>query len=359
MNLVRSTSEDSVFLTDCFKQSRGTWERYYLQRLSAGILTLIRESLDKNEQALFNIWTAQDEDLDSRLDVNELHVLLQNLSVRDAGTAESVIQQMELQDDQAIQFTEILTWFNKQQQNPQAPISTSLGLANLFSASSERTKDRLRGLTSREELKQCVLGYRRTLRDVRTYKGQLRLQNLPDDAMDEVSILFDLLQTELSEEAQMLFDLFSEIDSACKGRLNQAQQRDLFRAFDPEASEEEIGIYMKEVNAESSLQYLDFVDWWEQSKRVPQSLVSRKKHSDKFRENAFLQSTGIGSILGGLGFAGPQKGKTLRKLWADVEVEELMQLCSIYRELYLDLRAYKMDGRIAELEATIADILRW
>ena len=87
-------------------------------------------------------------------------------------------------------------------------------------------------------------------------------------------------QSEFDSEADHLFELFLQEDPEITGRLlNPEKQKKVFQNFDPEATEEELEIYIREANAdEEGLNFLDMYDWWLQSKKTPESLVAQKGH---------------------------------------------------------------------------------
>ena len=94
----------------------------------------------------------------------------------------------------------------------------------------------------------------------------------------EIQSVHRLLQKEFEAEAEVLYETFCEADERFKGFLKGSEQRYLMQLIDPDASEEDVSTYVQEINADASgLGFLDLLDWWEQAKEVPQSLVNKNE----------------------------------------------------------------------------------
>ena len=108
---------------------------------------------------------------------------------------------------------------------------------------------------------------------------------------------------------------------------------------------------MQEINAdEGGLGFLDLLDWWEQAKEVPASLVNKNEQRLVTR----LRQRSIGDGLVKL-FADTK----LLQDWGalnDAKPEKMRALVGVHRDLLHDLRNYKVEQDIAKAEVDIAKL---
>eukprot|EP00392_Amoebophrya_sp_AT5.2_P009103 g9131.t1 len=271
-------------------------------------------------------------------------------------------------DPEHVEFVDFLRWFDSAKDHAafaKVGFKMSHSAATLFGSSYVApVGERVRNL-SREQMKRSIVAYRQLYGNLRTWKANQAFRVLPADPMEEVRSLYTMISRELSTENEALFNLFAEHDVDLDGRLDRAEQAKMFKDFDKTATENEVNIYLKEVNADPVLQFLDFLDWWEQSKIVPQSLVSRKALANSLQMQLVSKGETFSTLgqnviakLGADAYLGNLFGHELRKKWAGLSIEDLLKVGESYKILYIDLRNYNLEHQIAQLESGICkDIL--
>ncbi|CAD7933375.1 unnamed protein product [Amoebophrya sp. A25] len=386
--LIKTTDPQAVFFTDCFNDSKRLWEIYYMTEIVKGIQALVDKELEGEEHGFLMLFMKFDLDMSGTLSVDEICDMLTEYGVERKAQArtlaQSILEHTATSREEAarspngrattaadpvsydaVEFVDYLRWFSNNK-NHEAFKEVGFKFAD-FGAQLIGTRhiapvgDRLRTLP-REQLRRAIVNYRALYRSLRVYKSEEAMRSLPDDAVEEVKTLYNLIAKELSMENEALFNLFAEFDEDLDGKLNKTEQAKMFRGFDQTATDNEVQIYLREVNAEPHLhlQFLDFLDWWEQSKMVPQSLVSRKKLGKALQSKLTTSMSTVSTIsqgwlykIGGDSLFGNVFGHPLRKKWESLDVEDLLRLCEVYKILYVDLRNYTLEHEIAQLEAGI------
>ncbi|CAD7958734.1 unnamed protein product [Amoebophrya sp. A120] len=363
--LIKTTDPESVFFTDAFNESKRLWEIFFMGKMVLGIQSLIDKELEGDDHGFFLLFLKYDLNLNGTLSVDEIAEMLHEYGIDQKATAKALARSIEPDDPENVEFVDFLRWFETNGKNHQAFEQVGFRITDsaaklLGTSLIAPITDRVKTNLSREQLKQSIVNYRQLYANLRIYKANQAFRHLPDDPLEEIKVLYSLISKELSTENEALFNLFAEHDNDLDGKLDKDEQRQMFRKFDSSASENEISIYLKEVNADPVLQFLDFLDWWEQSKIVPQSLVSRKKLAKQLANNLLTTTSTASTVgtnllakIGADNLFGNLFGHELRKKWEALGAEDLIKLSEVYKVLYIDLRNYSMEHYVAELETSI------
>ena len=224
---------------------------------------------------------------------------------------------------------------------------------------------------------------------------------------------FDSLLSLITDELRpgperFLFRIFFSLDADRTNGLKPTQQKILFHEIDSRATDRELELYLAEVNCPRAMPFLDLLDWWHQALGCSQSLLNRKAVfkrmvAERQNEERFSAKAGLDWMLGLFSVANPppraaavserggqhcsadvdddapvddivgedvdSRGKKVQSVQNDhpgfstrsvhvAEEVDLTRAFAVYRELYLDLRNFKLDRSVVELESSIVRVLR-
>merc|ERR1712048_774365 len=94
---------------------------------------------------------------------------------------------------------------------------------------------------------------------------------------DALPAYYAQLAKEFDGDAELLFELFNEVDESGNMLLEEAEVQSMLHLLDPGASEKELKRYISEINlSDGPLNFASLLDWWDQARSVSNSLVAEK-----------------------------------------------------------------------------------
>jgi len=339
----------TVYLTSSFRD----WECLYLKRLAKQIHRLVCAELDRTEESLFMAYVYHDSNLDGQLRGEEALSLIEAMH---DYTANAVNQNEILGEDGTITFLSLLKWYSREDGDVQETTTTmtvtSLAVGALGSGyvGSDSRIDAL----SWRELRANILGYRKLYNELRTFKDERRLltarQRERDLGLEEaMTEFYNTLALQFEGDGEHLFELFNEVDESGNMLLETNEVEHLLTLLDTNASQDDLKRYIAEINlADGPLSFASLIDWWDQARNVPNSLVAEKGMALIASVKARVMSKSFGGLM--------SSESTAKKKWIEAAGKGALHLEAL-RDAYVrtlsEVREYKMerDLRAAEVDA--------
>jgi len=350
---VEPLDDEPLFLTS----SHELWAREYYIRFTRRIHQLILDSLEDKEQNLFSYYLLHDVDLNGALEKDEVQDMVAAMS-RSKLNSRSVVDFMRTVDangDGVITFMELLKHWST---HSLAEAALTCRGRNFYGALNtglpddweEQVEERIRRLEPKA-VREGASQYKLTLRyvtewgiinklqDVFTFEG---VEGLVPKTMQQYH---DLLTSEFEGEMDLLFNLFMSVDTSGNMSLEDDEIQQLILLLDPTATGRDIDRYVDEINPEDGvLSFVSLVDWWEQAKSVPNSLVAERGVTFLLNMKARNASNAVLSYFGESDLAKQWK------LLARNEPKKLRTLRENYQQTFVELRRYKLSKRLREIE---------
>eukprot|EP00927_Polykrikos_kofoidii_P011298 TRINITY_DN14780_c0_g2_i1.p1 TRINITY_DN14780_c0_g2~~TRINITY_DN14780_c0_g2_i1.p1 ORF type:complete len:349 (-),score=68.50 TRINITY_DN14780_c0_g2_i1:72-1118(-) len=272
--------DQDIYLTTSHRE----WERHYLKRIAKRIHRLVCSELDSGEESLFMLFTRFDENLDGMITGDEATKLCDSIEEVAPGAINGNSSERSfLQDDGSIMFISLLDWFEENSHLVDSSMAfniSSLTVGILGSGVLENDA-RLDGL-SWVGIQQNIHGYRNLLKQVRKRHDDKVLMIAHENEKESGLIAampsyYDALTRSLDGDKLHLLELFSEVDVSCNMLLEEDEITNFIRLLDQWATPQEVARYTAEMNmSEKTLTFALILDWWDQARSVPNSLVSEK-----------------------------------------------------------------------------------
>lgn len=199
-------------------------------------------------------------------------------------------------------------------------------------------------------LRQNILGYRRILRQLWRLQEE-RALGAPRELESKVGLegampeYHNVLTKEFEYDGEHLFELFCQVDLSGNLLLEEEEVEAFLKLLDTGATDQDLRRYVAEIRIDDDpLSFASLIDWWEQARHVPNSLVSEKG-------TALIASVKAQAARGRVG--GLFYETTFQKRWSEAKADNRLQaLRQAYVRTLRELREYKMerDLRAAEVE---------
>lgn len=266
--------DEAVYLSEAYRD----WEKHYLRRLAMRIHRLLAAELDRSEEALFAIFVQYDANLDGRVRGDEAKQLLKAIEEVAPG---SLAESSPTRKDGNISLVSLLRWYNKHTHQSSYTFSATTLLTGVLGSGMVGCDARLQGLDYLS-LRKNVMGYRRIYSQLRELKEERMLSVLQDKEsqnglLETMPEYYRLLANEFQGDMELLFELFCEVDESNNLLLEECEVEIMLRLMDTAATPEDLRRYIAEINlADGPLSFASLIDWWDQARTVPNSLVSEK-----------------------------------------------------------------------------------
>eukprot|EP00747_Dinoflagellata_sp_TGD_P181442 gnl/TRDRNA2_/TRDRNA2_35276_c0_seq1.p1 gnl/TRDRNA2_/TRDRNA2_35276_c0~~gnl/TRDRNA2_/TRDRNA2_35276_c0_seq1.p1 ORF type:complete len:480 (+),score=88.19 gnl/TRDRNA2_/TRDRNA2_35276_c0_seq1:52-1440(+) len=345
-------SDETVYLTEAHR----LWESHYLKRLAMRVHRLAVAELNRAEEALFMMFSFHDTNLDGCITGEEATSLLDALGQYAPGIKSDPSAADLVGEDGSITFLSLLQWYGQgdaAQQGTSARFNVTSAAVGLVGSGRIGSDSRLDALDW-ASLRRNIVGYRKLLRQVRSLKLQRKFAKINAIEEQEAGLLgampayYAALAEEFEGDGEALFLLFLEADTSGSMMLEEDEVVAMLHNLDTGASEDDIERYLIEINVEEGpLSFASFLDWWDQSKSVDNSLVAEKGTALV----ASVKARAYGNLLGSYIY-----GESLaQRRWQEAAEHgpaALEELRDAYVRTLTEVREYKMqrDLRIAERE---------
>eukprot|EP00927_Polykrikos_kofoidii_P011297 TRINITY_DN14780_c0_g1_i1.p1 TRINITY_DN14780_c0_g1~~TRINITY_DN14780_c0_g1_i1.p1 ORF type:complete len:429 (-),score=53.63 TRINITY_DN14780_c0_g1_i1:61-1284(-) len=345
------TDVNRIYFTDCYRE----WEQVYLRRLAKRIHRLVCSELDSVDESLFMLFLRSDKNLDGKVAGDEA------VQLRDA--IEEALPGMISQNKSAgglcgeagaISFVSLLNWFEKSRSLMSSPTVFNISslTVGLIGSGALESDARLDGL-SRQDLQRHIKGYRSILWQVRMRLDEkevvhARKQELDSGLTVAMQSYYKALTRDFEADSARLFELFSEVDVSGNLRLDVDEVRRFFAMLDPSASAEELSRYTAEVDlSEGPLTFASLLEWWDQARSVPNSLVAEKGVSLSKSVNLRASQRTLGGLF----------ESSVQKQWkAAKDKHRLQALRQAYICTLTQVRDYKLDRDLRRAEVECAEL---
>jgi hypothetical protein len=343
---------ENVYLTECWR----TWECHYLRRLAKRIHRMVCTDLDRFEESLFMLFVQFDTNLDGTVDGEEVRPLMEAIEHAMPGSTRDT--RGLVSRDGSIKFVQLLKWFkNTQQQlNPSMSFDTSSFIVSIMGSGAIASDSRADQL-SWQELRHNVTGYRRLLGQVRELQEDRLLRpareaERSDGLMAAMPMYYAALEKEFEGDYSLLFDLFHECDDSGNMMLETNEVEKLLQLFDTDATPEDLGRYITEINlADGPLTFASLLDWWDQARSVPNSLVAEKGSMLMARVKTRGYQRKLGSVMGIFS----QEESAVVSAWNQAqEQNRIEELRENYERIFSEIREYKMERDLRLIEQECA-----
>lgn len=339
-----------VFITEAYKE----WEGLYLKRLAKRIHRLVCQELTRSEEALFMLFTTYDENLDGVVRGDEASRLVEAIEEAAPGAADA--EDVPLQEqDSSISFVSLLKWYSGDMGDDFKETTARFNLTSLltgFLGSGMLQNDSRLEALSNTGLRRSIVGYRRLLTQLRQLREERVLAAAREvessvgleDAMPEY---YKILAQEFDGDAEHLFELFCEADEAGQLQLESQEVETLLRLLDTGATEADLKRYITEINlTDGPLTFASLIDWWDQARSVPNSLVAEKGATLLASVKAQAARRSLGGIFG---------ETAAQRRWAEAkEAGQLQALRQAYCRTYSEVREYKIERDLRNAETDCA-----
>merc|ERR1712048_1224239 len=150
-------------------------------------------------------------------------------------------------------------------------------------------------------------------------------------------------------DAELLFELFNEVDESGNMLLEEAEVRSMLHLLDPVASDKELKRYIGEIDlSEGPLNFASLLDWWDQAQRVPNSLVAEKGTALIASIRARAASQKMMSYI---------SGPVLQKRWDRAKAaDQLEALRDSYIRTISEVREYRIEQQLRRIETECASV---
>lgn len=338
--------DEAVYLSEAYRD----WEKHYLRRLAMRIHRLLTAELDRSEEALFAIFVQYDANLDGRVRGDEAKQLLK--AIEDVAPG-SLAENSPMRKDGNISLVSLLRWYNKHTHQSSYTFGATTLLTGVLGSGMVGCDARLQGLDYLS-LRKNVMGYRRIYSQLRELKEE-RLLSVVQDKESQNGLLetmpeyYRLLAAEFQGDMELLFELFCEVDESNNLLLEEREVEIMLRLMDTAATPEDLRRYIAEINlADGPLSFASLIDWWDQARTVPNSLVSEKG------------ATLVASIKGrsyAATVAGMFGDTAVQKRWDQADAAGTLQaLRQAYCRTLREVREYKAERDLRRAESECAQI---
>mmetsp|Transcript_51010 Transcript_51010/g.95488 ORF Transcript_51010/g.95488 Transcript_51010/m.95488 type:complete len:420 (+) Transcript_51010:118-1377(+) len=340
--------DEAVYLSEAHRE----WELHYLRRLAMRIHRLLTAELDRTEEALFAVFVQHDANLDGRVRGEEAMKLLQAIeNCAPGSTAESTPQRK----DGSISLVSLLRWYSGSGSEKASSYTFSAAtlLTGLLGSGVVGCDARLQGLDWLA-LRRNVMGYRRIYSQLRELKEERLLTSVMEkesqnELLETMPEYYKLLAKEFEGDMELLFELFCEVDESNNLMLEEREVEIMLRKMDTAASPEDLRRYVAEINlADGPLSFASLIDWWDQARTVPNSLVSEK-------------GTALVASIKGRSYAATVAGlfgdTAVQRRWDQADGAGTLQaLRQAYCRTWREVREYKAERDLRKAEAECAQL---
>jgi len=339
--------DDAVYITKAWRD----WERHYLKKLAQTVHRMVCAELDRFEESIFMLFVNFDGHFDGAVAGREANKLLQ--AIEEAAPGVYSDPDELIGKDGSISFISLLDYYGGSVGKEASLTFTISSLAvGLVGSGSLANDARLEAL-SWDELRRNIVGYRRLLSDVRQFKEDRSLEDAREIGKsigfdDALLAYYEALSREFEGDAEHLFELFCEVDESGNMLLESEEVVELLRLLDTAATEDDLTRYMDEINLDDGpLSFSSLLDWWDQARSVPNSLVAEKGAALIASVKARAAQRRMSSYL--ISGSSVQAQRTRAK-----DENRSKALCQSYARTISEIRDYKMerDLRNAEVECS-------
>jgi len=346
------SEEGDVYVTDSYIE----WERHYLKRIAKRIHRLVCSELTREEEALFMYFVNFDADLDGTVSGEEATCMLEAIEEVAPGATKTRSGRRGLvNEDGSINFINLLKWFTENEKSKSTTMTFSVASMGVSIVGSGylQSDDRVDAL-SRDSLRSNVIGYRRLFNAVKKYKEETQLA--PARTVEGTSGLeqampeyYNALALEFQGDSEHLFELFNEVDESGNMMLEENEVEKLLLLLDTSATEEDLARYIAEINlSDGPLSFASLIDWWDQARSVPNSLVAEK--------GATLVAS-VKARAAQRKMTGMFSESCVQVQWRRAkEANRLQALRQAYVRAVSELREYKMERDLRLLESECAQL---
>ncbi|CAE7595531.1 unnamed protein product [Symbiodinium natans] len=342
--------DEAVYLSEAYRE----WEVHYLRRLAMRIHRLLTLELDRAEEALFAVFVQHDANLDGRVRGDEATKLLQAIESCAPGSTEESTPQKK---DGSISLVSLLRWYSGSNGSEQKASSYSFGAATLLTgllgSGVVGCDARLQGLDWLS-LRRNVMGYRRIYSQLRELKEE-RMLTLIMEKESQTGLLetmpeyYKLLAKEFEGDMELLFELFCEVDESNNLLLEEREVEIMLRKMDTVATPEELRRYVAEINlTDGPLSFQSLIDWWDQARTVPNSLVSEKGSALVASIKGRAYAATVAGLFG---------DTAVQRRWEQADAEGTLQaLRQAYCRTWREVREYKAERDLRRAETECAQL---
>lgn len=342
--------DEAVYLSEAYRE----WELHYLRRLAMRIHRLLTMELDRSEEALFAVFVQHDANLDGRVRGDEATKLMQ--AIEDCAPG-SLTESTPQRKDGSISLVSLLRWYTGSNGSEHKAASYSFSAATLLTgllgSGVVGCDARLQALDWLS-LRRNVMGYRRIYSQLRELKEEKLVTMIMEKEsqsglLETMPEYYKLLAKEFEGDMELLFELFCEVDESNNLMLEEREVEIMLRKMDTGATPEDLRRYVAEINlADGPLSFASLIDWWDQARTVPNSLVSEKGSALV----ASIKGRSYAATVAGL------FGDTaVQRRWDQADAEGTLQaLRQAYCRTWREVREYKAERDLRKAETECAQL---